>query len=61
VSRDLIHDAMTPEHQREATTPMPDGSLLADCSCGGMYCVPAGDDEYGALEAEHVRHAEGDQ
>jgi hypothetical protein len=57
MARDLIHDSMTPEHQREATTPIEDGTLLADCSCGGTYSVPQGGDEYAALEEAHVRHA----
>lgn len=49
--------APDPLHIRETTTPMDDGTLLADCSCGGTYSVPQGGDEYGALEAEHARHA----
>lgn len=47
----------TTGHVREATTPMPDGTLLADCSCGAEYSVPQGGDEFGALEAAHARHA----
>lgn len=44
-------------HIRETTTPMNDGTLLADCSCGDTYSAPQGGDEYEALEAERVRHA----
>jgi hypothetical protein len=47
---------MQQTHEREATTPLDDGTLLADCSCGGEYSVPQGGDEYAALEAEHTRH-----
>src|ERR1017187_6158915 len=43
-------------HQRESATPMDDGALLADCSCGATYSVPQGVDEYDALEAAHARH-----
>lgn len=49
-------------HVRETTTLTdflpcyPDGFMLADCSCGGGYMVPAGEDEYGALEAAHKQH-----
>jgi hypothetical protein len=44
-------------HVREATTPQDDGTLLADCSCGGTYSVPqGGDDEYGRLEQAHALH-----
>jgi hypothetical protein len=58
--RDLIHEGMTPEHSREATTPMNDGTLLADCSCGGTYSVPQDPygGELGALNAAHLEHAE---
>lgn len=45
------------DHIREATTPMDDGTLLADCSCGEEYSVPQdGGDELEALEAERQRH-----
>jgi hypothetical protein len=43
-------------HRREATTPMQDGTLLADCSCGGTYSVPQGGNEYAALETAHAEH-----
>jgi hypothetical protein len=43
-------------HMRETTTPMDDGTLLADCSCGAEYSVPQGGDEYAALEAAHAEH-----
>lgn len=43
-------------HEREATTPMEDGTLLADCSCGAEYGVPQGGNEFGALEAAHAAH-----
>jgi hypothetical protein len=52
-----IGEAIMKKHVREAATPMEDGALVADCSCGGSYSVPQGGDEYGALEAEHARHA----
>lgn len=45
-------------HVRETTTPMDNGTLLADCSCGAEYSVPQGDDEYAALEAAHTQHVE---
>lgn len=49
----------TPEtHVRETTTPLDDGTLLADCSCGAEYSVPQGGDEYAALEAAHAQHVE---
>ena len=44
-------------HEREAVTPLPNGTLLADCTCGGSYSVPQGGDEYAALEAAHQEHA----
>lgn len=44
------------DHQREATTPMPDGTLLADCSCGGTYSAPQGGNEYAALQTAHQAH-----
>jgi hypothetical protein len=47
------------QHQREAVTPMQDGTLLADCSCGATYSVPQGGDEYAALEAAQAQHAAG--
>jgi hypothetical protein len=43
-------------HERETTTPMEDGTLLADCSCGATYSVPQGGGEYGKLERAHRRH-----
>lgn len=43
-------------HERETTTPMDDGTLLADCSCGASYSVPQGGNEYAALEEAHSRH-----
>lgn len=46
-------------HEREATTPLDDGTLLADCSCGGTYSVAQGGDEYAALEAAHREHIQG--
>lgn len=48
--------AASDAHEREATTPMEDGTLLADCSCGGTYSVPQGGDEYEALEAARRGH-----
>lgn len=45
-------------HRRESTTPMPDGTLLADCSCGAAYSVPQGGNEYGALETAQAEHVE---
>lgn len=49
---------MTPDqgHQRTATTPMEDGTLVADCSCGGTYSIEQGASEYTRLEAERLRH-----
>jgi hypothetical protein len=44
------------KHQRDAVTPMPDGTLLADCTCGGTYSVRQGGDEYAALEAAQAQH-----
>lgn len=46
----------TTGHERETTTPMDDGSLLADCSCGDTYAVPQGGDERRALEIAHQLH-----
>lgn len=43
-------------HVRETTTPMDDGTLLADCSCGAEYSIPQGGNEYAALEAAHAKH-----
>lgn len=45
-------------HVRETTTPMDDGTLLADCSCGTEYSVPQGGNEFAALEEAHARHVE---
>jgi len=44
------------DHVREATTPLPGGTLLADCSCGGTYSVPQGGNEYLALTRAHGEH-----
>jgi hypothetical protein len=62
--------ASNADHVREATTStdlliadgdthLPPGQLLADCSCGGEYCAPAGGaDEFAALEAAHAEHVQ---
>ena len=47
---------MQQTHVRETATPMDDGTLLADCSCGGEYSVPQRGDEFASLEAAHARH-----
>lgn len=52
----MISEADLQAHQREATTPMDDGTLLADCLCGETYSVPQGGGEYEALEAERRAH-----
>lgn len=51
----------TGEHVREATTPLDDGTLLADCSCGETYTAAQGGrpgEEYEALEAARNRHVD---
>jgi hypothetical protein len=36
--------------------PYPSRVIVADCSCGGIYIVPQGEDEYDALETAHRAH-----
>lgn len=45
-----IEPCQTPDHQRESITPMGDGFLLGDCSCGATYSVPSGGNEMAALD-----------
>jgi hypothetical protein len=47
------------KHSREGATPQDDGTLLGDCSCGAVYIVPQGGDEFGALEAAQAAHVLG--
>lgn len=54
-------DEARSKHQRETATPMGNGTILADCSCGGEYSVTQGGDEYGKLEAAHARHVADDE
>jgi hypothetical protein len=46
------------KHEREATTPMSDGTFLVDCACGDEYSVPQGGNELAALEAAQKQHKE---
>lgn len=69
MARALMNDEMDPrEHEREGTTPMPDGTLLADCACGGTYSVPpdgvrslnvCSGNEYALLERARIEHIKG--
>jgi hypothetical protein len=34
----------------------PSRVIVADCSCGGIYIVPQGEDEYDALQTAHRAH-----
>lgn len=50
----LDADALLEVFAKTGSVPGP--VIVADCSCGAVYVVPQGDDEYGHLEEAHERH-----
>lgn len=49
------HVLLTP-HARKVTRPTDDGTLVAECSCGGTYSIQQGNNALARLELAHAQH-----